>query len=75
MVVELLRNLPIFQDLSDAEFEKLGKVATEEQYKTGDTLFHEGDRPDAFYVVKTGEVRIVKKHAGGDQTLATLSGG
>ncbi|MBI4869659.1 MAG: cyclic nucleotide-binding domain-containing protein [Candidatus Wallbacteria bacterium] len=75
MVVELLKNLPIFQDLSDAEFDKLGKVAQEEKYKPGDVLFREGDRPDAFYVVKTGEVRIVKKKDGAEQILATLVAG
>lgn len=75
MVIELLKNLPIFQDLSNDEFENLAKVTAEEKYKPGDLLFKEGDRPDAFYVVKSGEVRILKKKEGADHLLATLIGG
>ncbi len=74
-MIDLLKNLPIFQDLSDPEFDKLGKITTETHYGKGDVLFNEGDRPDAFYVVKSGEVGIIKKQDSGNQVLATLVSG
>lgn len=73
--IDLLRNLPIFQELSDEDFEKLAKITTEENYKEGDVLFREGDRPEAFYVVRAGEVHILKKADGGENLIARLVNG
>ena len=44
-----------------------------EQYKAGETIILEGDTPDKFYVIVSGEVDIIQKNEQGTQIINQLS--
>jgi CRP/FNR family transcriptional regulator len=44
-------------------------------YADGEFVFREGDRGDAMYVIQFGKIRIVKRTAANEVTLATLGPG
>jgi CRP-like cAMP-binding protein len=47
--------------------DELGRV-----YSEGEIIFQEGDEGDRMYVVQAGQVKITKKYASGELTIATL---
>lgn len=74
--VGLLRRVPLFAELDDAELERFSRVAIPRSYPEGTRVFHEGDHSDACYIVKSGTFRVTREHPDGRAiTLATLSEG
>lgn len=74
--VELLRSVPLFSDLEPAELESFSQVAVPRSFPAGTRVFHEGDRSDACYIVRTGSFRVTREHSDGRAiTLATLGPG
>ena len=60
----------------DESFETLQTIAEERTYRTGETVFKEGDRADGMYLVLDGTATIVRKTAHGEQrAVATTSPG
>ncbi len=51
-----LRRIPWFVDLTQAQLDCLGSIATLHELQTGDILFKEGDREDYLYVLLEGQV-------------------
>ncbi|WP_245375682.1 Crp/Fnr family transcriptional regulator [Paenibacillus eucommiae] len=60
MIVQMLQQVPIFQGLSEEELLALAPLFTEKKCKKGSILFLEGDPGDAFYLIKTGVVKIYR---------------
>ncbi|MSO59552.1 MAG: Crp/Fnr family transcriptional regulator [Ilumatobacteraceae bacterium] len=56
---EVLSQTSFFFDAPESVLSALAKTATERFLIRGDTLFAEGDKPDALYVVLTGRIAIV----------------
>lgn len=55
-----VRRLSIFEDVPDAEFAALrGRMELVEK-QAGDVIFEEGEDSDAFYVIRSGLVKVVK---------------
>ena len=74
--VGLLRSVPLFAELDDAELERFSRVAVPRSYPEGTRVFHEGDHSDACYIVKSGTFRVTREHPDGRAiTLATLGTG
>lgn len=74
--VGLLRSVPLFAELDDAELERFSRVAIPRSYPEGTRVFHEGDHSDACYIVKSGTFRVTREHPDGRAiTLATLGEG
>ena len=75
-VVGLLRSVPLFAELDEAELERFSRVAVPRAYPEGTRVFHEGDHSDACYIVRSGTFRVTREHPDGRAiTLATLSPG
>jgi CRP/FNR family transcriptional regulator, cyclic AMP receptor protein len=73
---ELLRSVPLFADLEEAELERFSRVAVPRSFPAGTRVFHEGDRSDACYIVREGSFRVTREHSDGRAiTLATLGPG
>jgi len=54
----LLGAVPVFEELSRADLEQVAAVAVPRSFDAGQVVFREGDRADAFYVVRHGTVAV-----------------
>src|ERR671937_2026194 len=74
--VDLLERVPLFSDLDHGELERFSRVAVPRSFPPGTRVFHEGDRSDACYIVRSGSFRVTREHPDGRAiTLATLGPG
>ena len=55
----VLRRVPLFAELSEAEIARLGDIARERGYPKNSVILFEDDPGDALYVVVTGLVKVV----------------
>jgi CRP/FNR family transcriptional regulator, cyclic AMP receptor protein len=75
-VVELLRRVPLFSELSTGELERVARVGVPRSFPRETRIFHEGDPGDACYIVREGSARVTREHPDGRAiTLATLGPG
>jgi signal transduction histidine kinase len=77
---QFLKNVYFFRDLSHEEIALIGSTCAETSFAQGGIVFHEGDRPNRFYIVLEGEVEIWKDFApeggeGGGDLLAVRGPG
>jgi CRP/FNR family cyclic AMP-dependent transcriptional regulator len=74
--VALLHRVPLFSELSSEDLERIARVAVPRSYPKGVRVFHEGDRSDACYIVRSGALRVTREHPDGRAiALATLGPG
>jgi small-conductance mechanosensitive channel/CRP-like cAMP-binding protein len=75
-VFAVLRPLPLFEPLSDAQIHQLAHSATLRQYTSGEVLVQQGDAGESLFVIKFGEVDVnVKSDSGQSTTVATQGAG
>lgn len=73
---EYLRRTPVFAALNDAELDALAPLVVERRLRRNTVIFHENDPAAAFYMVKTGKVKIYKvSRDGREQVLSILGEG
>jgi CRP-like cAMP-binding protein len=75
MKYDFLRNVPLFAALPGDDLERLCMDAEEVELEEGQHLFSEGDMGEMAYVIKDGEVEIVKESSGRDVLLAVRGPG
>jgi CRP/FNR family cyclic AMP-dependent transcriptional regulator len=74
--IELLRRVPLFEELSSEELAPIASVAVPRAFPAGVRVFHEGDDSDACYIVRAGDLRVTREHSDGRAiALATLGSG
>ncbi len=68
---------PLFDDLPEDLLSDLAGRVSLGRYPAGKPIFRQGDRPDAFYVVRTGTLQVVEEdpETGKDRVLRTLGPG
>lgn len=75
-IQEFLAEVPLFEDLSEAEIAILSQRVRQRRYKEGDTIFHRNDPGVALYVIISGKVKIHNEtNDGTDCIIAILSEG
>ncbi|MCP4656073.1 MAG: cyclic nucleotide-binding domain-containing protein [bacterium] len=73
MLDDDLREIELFRDLNDQEYDRLAKSFVELRIPAGHRLFEEGTRSEAFYVIKEGGVVVYRDTVGKPvQLLARL---
>ena len=73
---ELLGRVELFSDLSEQELERLAEVAVPRSYEAGEVIFRSGDTGDTCFVVRSGAVKVTRRHTDGRTiTLAELRPG
>jgi CRP/FNR family transcriptional regulator, cyclic AMP receptor protein len=76
MDVAILKNVALFEGLSQAQVQKIAAISSELRFEGSSHVFHEGEPGDAMYVVAEGKVRISKMVPGiGEEALAILEVG
>ena len=72
----LLGRAPIFSALTPEELRRLAEVAVPRSWQAGEAVFREGDSGDTCYLIRSGAVRVTRKHRDGREiTLAELRPG
>lgn len=75
-VFEVLKKIPLFQDLNQREFAKIDDILHHRRFAADEAIVREGEKGVGMYIILTGQVQIV--HAGEDGSalkLATLGPG
>lgn len=75
MAYDFLRKVPLFANLPEDDFERLCEMVTEVKLPAGEMLFTEGSQGDMAYVIKKGQVEILKSSAGRTVLLAVRQAG
>lgn len=57
-IIEALVNVPIFENLSGKDLEKIGRLTHEREYKKGEHIFKKSAPAEGMYVILNGEVEI-----------------
>ena len=55
---DALRNVDLFSRFANKDLTRLGRAVVERTYKTGQTIFKEGDQAVALFIVTSGKVEI-----------------
>ncbi len=56
--IELLRSIPMFTGLADADLKALSAALSRHSFKAGAMIFRQGDAGDTMYIVESGDVNI-----------------
>ena len=71
-----LRRVPLFQQLSPEDLQRIASVATERWFEEGAALVREGEAGDELFVIVEGRVRVVHRaEDGSERTLRTYGEG
>ena len=66
---KLIRALPLFCDMSEANFEELVRTAFLQRFPQHTALINEGDLPDFLHIVVEGSVEMFCTHNGHETTI------
>jgi len=69
---KLIRALPLFRDMSEANFEKLVGAAFLQRFPLHTTLISEGELPDFLHIVVEGSVEMFCTHNGHETTIEIM---
>jgi CRP/FNR family transcriptional regulator, cyclic AMP receptor protein len=73
-VTELLKQVPIFSDLSEQELTFLAARVGQRKFGEGELIFSEGEPCSGMFVVESGNVRIFKSSTGGREQVLSIDG-
>ena len=62
-----LKQVPLFEELGDADLKRLAQIAHERTYRDGESIFEQGRPGVALFVVRSGLVEIVRRKANGEE--------
>ena len=71
---DFLREVPLFAELDARALSEVQLVARPFQVDAGTMLFRQGDPPDGLYLIKRGEVEIVRRIPGDEVVTLTVLG-
>ena len=71
----LLREIPIFADLSPEDLKLVAEIAREEWYPQNTVIFHQGDEGNMMFVIVEGHLHVLRSADGTEQVLAERGAG
>jgi len=72
---DMLKNVPIFSELSKRDLDRVGKLMVTRPVKAGEVIIKEGDQAAGFFIISTGKVEVVHDVDGKAEKLAELGPG
>ena len=72
--IALLRQVPFFATLSEADMERLARPLRRRTFRANDTLFFTGDPGHTLYIIVSGSVKICRNSPDGDRIVIALLG-
>lgn len=71
-----IRDVPLFKNLSEAEFQAVRQCLKEKSFQKGESLFLEGSLCERVFFVRSGRVKLTRTSSSGrEQILETLGPG
>jgi CRP-like cAMP-binding protein len=67
-----LRSISIFQELDESEILLIDQIAEDIHFKSGEIVFRQGTEGRELYIIKMGEVEVIKEGGDGSQQLLTV---
>jgi CRP-like cAMP-binding protein len=67
---EILRQVEIFENLDEAETDKIGEMLKERRYQDGQVIFKRGERGETLLIVAGGRVKIAITEGNNERVLA-----
>jgi signal transduction histidine kinase len=75
MVYEFLQKIPLFSGLSEEHLVSLCEMAVEVRLPAGEVLFNEGEEGNHAYIIREGQLEIIKVSGGRTVLIAVRSSG
>lgn len=76
METSVIKQAAVFADLDEGEIQKVAEICHEQQFKSGQTIFKEGEPGNRLFIISQGEVRISRQVPGsGEEALTVLKPG
>lgn len=72
-IIDILKQIPLFNGLEDTDLEKISEVVKERSLPAGTVLFKEGEKGDAFYLLKEGTVEVYKSEGDTETKVTDIS--
>ena len=73
-IPSLLRRIPLFSELSEADIQLVARYTRERQVARGEVLFQRGDLPHGFYFVVSGQVKLAFSSSQGTEKVVEILG-
>jgi hypothetical protein len=70
--IAFLKKIHLFQGLTDDEFALLAEELEESTHAKGEVIFTQDSKPEAFYLIYGGSVRVIRRVERKEYVLATL---
>jgi putative ABC transport system ATP-binding protein len=74
-ISEFLKKCPVFQQQTPGELTDIAQKMEPEEFAVGDTVIHQGDAGDKFYLIRRGRVEVIVKDGAGERGVAMLETG
>ena len=69
MLIEYIRNIPLFAKLKEAQLKEIARRCTSAQFRKGDVIFHKTDPSTDLYIVNSGKLKAVLNDEEGDEIV------
>lgn len=73
-IAQILRRIPLFQELSQEQIEHLATQTREKRLHKGEMLFQKGDQPRGFYAIVYGQMKLAFPSASGNEKVVEILG-
>jgi CRP-like cAMP-binding protein len=70
--VELVKNIPYFAGLNQAELDAVNRIVKERAYARGDMVFMDGETANDLYFVASGAVKVFKTSVSGKEQIISI---
>ncbi len=71
---DVLKRVPLFSDLAEAELARFAEVTREREYPKNSVILFEDDPGDALYIVSSGQVKVVLIGEDGREVILSVLG-
>lgn len=58
LLLPIIQKIRIFQGIEESQAKAIIRSLSTQFYTSGCIIFHEGDEPDALYIIQSGKVRV-----------------
>lgn len=70
--MSVVKEIPFFSLLTEAELKLIDDIATDKKFKKGEYIFFEGEAGEKFYIIKDGQVKLTKMIKNGDEQILNI---